>query len=114
MATVMSISGTAKNLTARECEVATLTRKGLTNKEIARRLGIVEGTVKLHMHSIFGKCGVRNRMMLLAPEFLIELARGLEREAKSTAAKADTLKSSSETTLTTLHRAQARRDAELA
>jgi DNA-binding NarL/FixJ family response regulator len=86
MATVMVISDTAKNLTAREGEIAALARKGLTNKEIAGQLGIVEGTVKLHMHSIFAKCGIRSRMMLLGLELLIEPARSYERDAKPAAA----------------------------
>jgi DNA-binding NarL/FixJ family response regulator len=82
----MILSDTAKDLTAREREIASLVRKGLSNKEIARQLGIVEGTVKLHMQNIFAKCGVRGRMMLLKIEFLIEPARSDDREAKPAAA----------------------------
>jgi DNA-binding NarL/FixJ family response regulator len=86
MATAMILSDTAKELTDRECKTASLVRKGLSNKEFARQLGIVEGTVKLHMQNIFAKCGVRSRMMLLGLECLIEPARSDEREAKPVAA----------------------------
>ena len=39
-------------LTTREYEVAALAATGLQTKEIAYRLGITYGTVKLHLHSI--------------------------------------------------------------
>jgi len=37
---------------------------GLSNKEIARDLDIIEGTVKAHVRSLMGKLGVRNRTQL--------------------------------------------------
>jgi two-component system nitrate/nitrite response regulator NarL len=37
---------------------------GLSNKEIARNLDIIEGTVKAHVRSLMGKLGVRNRTQL--------------------------------------------------
>jgi DNA-binding NarL/FixJ family response regulator len=51
-------------LTARELEVAVLVAEGLSNKEIARRLDRSEGTVKIHLHNIYEKLGVRNRTSL--------------------------------------------------
>jgi DNA-binding NarL/FixJ family response regulator len=54
-----------KILTTREQEIALLICKGMTNKEIASQLGVCEGTVKLHVHSIFPKLGVKNRMGIL-------------------------------------------------
>lgn len=48
-------------LTGREREVLAELMKGLTNKEIARNLGIQEVTVKLHMKGIFHKLGAANR-----------------------------------------------------
>jgi DNA-binding NarL/FixJ family response regulator len=45
----------------RELQVAALVGRGLSNKEIARELGISEGTVKLHVHNILVKLGVKNR-----------------------------------------------------
>jgi len=51
-------------LTPRECELVGLVRKGLRNREIARRLGVTEGTVKVYLHSIFDKARVANRTEL--------------------------------------------------
>jgi two-component system, NarL family, nitrate/nitrite response regulator NarL len=48
-------------LTARETEIAMLLDEGLSNKEIALRLGIKIATVKNHVHSILGKLEVRRR-----------------------------------------------------
>jgi DNA-binding CsgD family transcriptional regulator len=39
-------------LTPREREVALLLERNLSNDEIARRLGIKRGTVKIHVHHI--------------------------------------------------------------
>jgi DNA-binding NarL/FixJ family response regulator len=49
------------DLTDREREVLTLVRDGLANKQIARRLGIAERTVKAHLTSIFQRLGVTDR-----------------------------------------------------
>jgi DNA-binding NarL/FixJ family response regulator len=48
-------------LTGREAEILDLVARGRRNKAIARELGLSEHTVKLHVHHIFGKLGVRNR-----------------------------------------------------
>jgi DNA-binding NarL/FixJ family response regulator len=48
-------------LTPRESEVLSLVRKGLANKQIARRLGISERTVKAHLTSTFQRIGVPDR-----------------------------------------------------
>ena len=48
-------------LTAREQEVLEQLAKGASNKLIARELDLAESTVKLHIHHIIGKLGVRNR-----------------------------------------------------
>ena len=37
---------------------------GLSNKEIARQLDMTEGTIKLHLNSIFRKMRVKNRTTL--------------------------------------------------
>ena len=55
-------------LSPREREVALLVARGLANKEIARELGLSEGTVKQHVHSIFQKLqisAVRGRSTLI-------------------------------------------------
>jgi two-component system nitrate/nitrite response regulator NarL len=51
-------------LTNREQDVMRLVSTGLSNKEIARKLKISEGTIKLHLHNIYRKVGVRNRTEL--------------------------------------------------
>ena len=48
-------------LTAREQEVLELVRQGLANKQVARRLGISERTVKAHLTSVFAAIGVTDR-----------------------------------------------------
>jgi DNA-binding NarL/FixJ family response regulator len=48
-------------LTEREQEVLALVGRGLANKQIARALGIREGTVKAHLTSVFQRIGVRDR-----------------------------------------------------
>ncbi|MEO8035535.1 MAG: response regulator transcription factor [Acidobacteriota bacterium] len=48
-------------LTHREGEVVQLLADGLTNKEIATRLGISDHTVKFHVNGILGKLGVETR-----------------------------------------------------
>ena len=51
----------AAELTAREQEVLALLAEGLANKQIARRLGIAEKTVKAHLTSVFSTIGVSDR-----------------------------------------------------
>jgi two-component system nitrate/nitrite response regulator NarL len=53
-------------LTSREREIVVLAADGQSNKEIARQIGITEGTVKLHLHKIYQKLGVSNRASLTA------------------------------------------------
>ena len=52
------------SLTPRELEIRTLLPLGLTNREIANRLGVTERTVGHHLESIYSKCGVRARWQL--------------------------------------------------
>lgn len=50
------------SLTRREREVAVLiAHEGLSDKEIAIRLGIAPGTIKVHMHAIRRKINAVNR-----------------------------------------------------
>jgi DNA-binding NarL/FixJ family response regulator len=49
------------SLTAREREVLAFLGSGLSNGQIARRLHVVEGTVKAHVSSILARLGVDNR-----------------------------------------------------
>jgi DNA-binding NarL/FixJ family response regulator len=48
-------------LTARERDVLSLVVQGLANKQIARRLGISEKTVKGHLTNLFQRIGVADR-----------------------------------------------------
>jgi len=51
-------------LTQRESEIAEGVASGLQNKEIAEKLGIADGTVRIHVHNIFKKLGIQNRVEL--------------------------------------------------
>jgi two-component system, NarL family, response regulator len=51
----------ASELTGREMQILTLIVKGLSNKQIADRLGITEATVKWHVNLIFGRLNVSDR-----------------------------------------------------
>jgi DNA-binding NarL/FixJ family response regulator len=55
----------AEMLTQRETEIVRMVASGLTNKEIASRLKITEGTVKVHVHSVYQKLRVGNRVALM-------------------------------------------------
>ncbi len=50
------------SLTSREREVLALVGQGLSNRLIARRLGIAEKTVKAHLTSVFAQIGVTDRV----------------------------------------------------
>lgn len=51
-------------LTGREREIAQAVSDGLSNRNIADQLGISEGTVKIHLHNIFGKLQIESRSQL--------------------------------------------------
>jgi DNA-binding NarL/FixJ family response regulator len=51
-------------LTSREIEVVRLICGGLGNRQIAKRLGIGEATVKTHVHQIYEKLRLRDRLQL--------------------------------------------------
>ena len=52
------------SLTSREREIVLALAEGLSNKEVGRRLNISEGNVKVHLHNIYNKLGVKNRTAL--------------------------------------------------
>jgi two-component system NarL family response regulator len=66
---------TRVELTPREMGVLRELVTGKSNKEIAAALGIVEGTVKLHVTRLYEKLGVSNRTEALA----VAVRRGLVR-----------------------------------
>ena len=51
-------------LSESERKVMSYAAEGLSNKEIARKLNITEGTAKVHLYRIFRKTGARNRTAL--------------------------------------------------
>ena len=53
-------------LTGRERQIMRLVSEGLSKKEIGRRLNIVDGTTKVHLHNIFQKLEISNRTVLAA------------------------------------------------
>ncbi len=66
-------------LTPREREIAFLIAVGASNKQIASRLRVGEGTVKAHLTAIFRKLGFSDRLQLGL--FLVSPNAGLKRPA---------------------------------
>jgi len=66
-------SDVANKLTRRQLDVLRLIQAGQPNKQIARDLGLCEGTVKIHCLAIFRILGVHNRTQaaMLANESMI-------------------------------------------
>jgi DNA-binding NarL/FixJ family response regulator len=56
---------TMDRLTPRQYQVAMLVARGLSNREVARQLGLNHGTVKLHVHEIFRKLGLKSRFEVI-------------------------------------------------
>ena len=69
-----SFSGEGVALAPRERQLIRYVRRGLRNREIAKELGVTEGTVKVYLHAIFEKLGIKNRteLAIRADEFLAE------------------------------------------
>ena len=72
----VSRSDPVEALSPREREVYELLCAGFSNRDIAKRLFITEGTVKVHVHHVFDKLGVRSRTALA-----INAARDRRRQA---------------------------------
>jgi DNA-binding NarL/FixJ family response regulator len=53
-------------LSPREQEVTRLVMSGLNNKDIAATLSLSVGTIKIHLHNIYEKLGLRSRLQLAA------------------------------------------------
>lgn len=58
-------ASSVKGLTQREIEIVRLMAEGCSNKQIAARLHITEGTVKSHAINIYGKLGVHTRVQAI-------------------------------------------------
>jgi DNA-binding NarL/FixJ family response regulator len=61
-----SAPGEWATLTRRQREIVHWAARGMSNKQIARQLGISPETVKTHLHHVFEREGVHNRVALLA------------------------------------------------
>jgi two-component system, NarL family, response regulator LiaR len=59
---VKEISSVSYDLTRREMEILTLLSEGLTYKEIADRLFVSATTIKTHVHNIYEKLQVNNKV----------------------------------------------------
>jgi len=59
-------SSATHGLTDRQLEVLRLIRRGYNNRTIARQLSIAEGTVKQHVHAMFGALRVSSRTEAIA------------------------------------------------
>ena len=61
-------------LAPRERQLIRFVRQGLRNREIAKELGVTEGTIKVYLHGVFDKLGVSSRteLAIRADEFLAE------------------------------------------
>lgn len=64
LATAERSSEVPSGLTSREAEIAHMVLRGLRNKEIASHLETSEGTVKMHLHHIYGKLRIAGRTQL--------------------------------------------------
>lgn len=62
----VAASALLEPLTNREIDILRELATGITNKEIAQKLFLSEGTVKNHCVNIFGKMNVRNRVQAIA------------------------------------------------
>jgi DNA-binding NarL/FixJ family response regulator len=61
------------DLTPRQMEIVRLASEAISTKEIAARLMVTEGTVKVHLHNIYGKLQVDGRIALM----LLMMKQGL-------------------------------------
>jgi len=63
--TISDIAERFAALSRREQQVVNLACDGLSNRMIAEKLGVNEGTVKSHLHAIYDKLGVQSRIALM-------------------------------------------------
>ena len=68
----------SKLLTPREEQVVALVADGLSNRDVARELGLTEHTIKKYLYRIFDKVGVSSRVELV----LYAVTRGAIRSAE--------------------------------
>jgi two-component system, NarL family, nitrate/nitrite response regulator NarL len=61
-----AVDETPPPLTPREAEILTLVGEGMSNKAVARRLGISVHTVKFHLEALFAKLDATSRAEAVA------------------------------------------------
>ena len=66
LSTGIDSTGYIEALSDREVEVLRLAADGLTNLQIGKALYLSAGTIKAHLHHIYGKLGVRGRVQAIA------------------------------------------------
>ena len=59
-------STTDQTLSTQDYNLLKMLEAGLSNKEMASRLGVAEVTVKAHLGRLYRRCGVKTRVQLLA------------------------------------------------
>lgn len=59
-----SLDSDGVKLTRRELDIVRMVAVGARNKKIAEQLGIAEGTVKMHLHTIYEKLEISGRVEL--------------------------------------------------
>ena len=64
-------------LTRRECQIAELVAFGMSNKEIARQLGLRHQTVRNTLVHVFRKTSTRKRTQLAVKLVLLEYPAGM-------------------------------------
>jgi DNA-binding NarL/FixJ family response regulator len=69
-----SVRHVGRRLTPREAEIARLAVRGAPTREIAAHFGLKQGTVKIHLHSIYDKLNVDGRLGLILVARRIGLA----------------------------------------
>ena len=71
---MMVREGKMSSLSPRETEILSLVAEGLTNRQIAQRLGLSHRTVGAYLHVIYSKLGVSSRAAAVA-RYITELGR---------------------------------------
>lgn len=74
----VAVHGNANLLVGREAEVLAGLGEGLSNKHIARRLGLGEDAIKYHVKKLFAKLGVSDRAMAVVVARQQGLISGIE------------------------------------
>lgn len=96
----------SENLTTRQWEVLRHLRMGESNKVIARRLGMTEGTVKVHIRQMMRKCRASNRTQLALGRSLVVESRPIVGNGSSSPKPFEKNGTAPFTSISVLHRGQ--------